>query len=69
MHTVFDILKSFPDGSTSAIIHLQLIEDRCTLFKLAKVSKGEVKKKLLYLSLNYEARAWMRSNNEETDMD
>jgi hypothetical protein len=22
MHTIFDILNSFPDGSTSAIIHL-----------------------------------------------
>jgi hypothetical protein len=55
MHTVFDILKSFLDGSTSAINHLQLIEDRCTLFELAEVSEGEAKKKLLYLSLNDEA--------------
>jgi hypothetical protein len=41
MHTVFDILKSFLYGRTSAIIQLQLIEDKCTLFKLAEVSEGE----------------------------
>jgi hypothetical protein len=55
IHTVFDILKSFPDGSTSAMDHLQLIEDKCTLFKLAEVFEGEAKKKLLYLSLDDEA--------------
>jgi hypothetical protein len=69
IHTVFNILKSFPDGSTSALDHLQLVEDRCTLFKLAKVSKEEAKKKLLYLSLDDEVRAWMLSINEETDLD
>jgi hypothetical protein len=56
VHTVFDI-------------HLQLIKDRCTLFKLAEVSKNEVKRKLLYLSLDNEARAWMHSVNEETILD
>jgi hypothetical protein len=69
IHIVFDILKSFPDkGSRSTLDHLQLIEDRCMLFKLAEVSEGEAKKKLLYLSLDDEARAWMRSINEETDL-
>jgi hypothetical protein len=34
--------------------------------KLAEVSENEAKKKLLYLSLDNEARAWMRSINEET---
>jgi hypothetical protein len=38
---VFDILKSFPDkGSRSTLDQLQLIKDRCMLFKLAKVSEG-----------------------------
>jgi hypothetical protein len=55
MHTVLDILKSFPDGIMFAITHLQLIEGRCTLFKLAEVSEGEAKKMLLYLSLKDEA--------------
>jgi hypothetical protein len=63
---VFDILKSFSDkGSRSTLDHLQLIEDRCTLFKLAKVSEDEVKRKLLYLSLDGDARVWMCSINEE----
>jgi hypothetical protein len=56
INTVFDHLKSFSDkGSRSALDHLQLIEDRCTLFKLAEVSKEEVKRKLLYLSIDDEA--------------
>jgi hypothetical protein len=45
--------------------HLQLIEDRCTLFKLAEISEDEVKRKLLYLSLDGDAQVWMRSINEE----
>jgi hypothetical protein len=49
--------------------HLQLIKDRCTLFKLAEVSEDEAKRKLLYVSLDDEARAWMRSINEETILD
>jgi hypothetical protein len=70
IHIVFDLLKSFLDeGSRSALDNLQLIKDSCTLFKLAKVSQNEVKKKLLYLSLDNEARAWMRSINEETILD
>jgi hypothetical protein len=69
IHIVFDILKSFPDGSTSTTDHLQLMEDRCTLFKLAEVSEGEAKKKLLYLSLDDEPRAWIHPINEETDLD
>jgi hypothetical protein len=56
INTIFDLLKSFSDkGSRSALDHLQLIEDRCTLFKLAEVSKDEAKGKLLYLSLDDEA--------------
>jgi hypothetical protein len=70
IHIVFGILKSFPDkGDMSALDHLELIEDRCTLFKLAEVSNNEAKKKLLYLSLDDEARAWMRSIIEETILD
>jgi hypothetical protein len=64
--TVLDLLKSFSyKGSSSSLDHLQLIEDRCTLFKLAEVSEDEVKRKLLYLSLDGDARVWMRSINEE----
>jgi hypothetical protein len=55
IHIVFDLLKRFPDkGSRFALDHLQLIKDRCTLFKLAEVSKNEATK-LLYLSLDNEA--------------
>jgi hypothetical protein len=70
INTVFDLLKSFSDkGSMSALDHLQLIEDRCTLFKLDEVSEDEAKGKLLYLSPDDEARAWMRSINEENILD
>jgi hypothetical protein len=63
-------LKIFLDkGSRFALDHLQLIEDKCTLFKLAEVSEGEAKGKLLYLYLDDEARAWMRSINEEIFLD
>jgi hypothetical protein len=57
------------DGSRSALDHLQLIEDRCMLFKLAKISKDEVKRKLLYLSLDADAQVWFRSINEEYHLD
>jgi hypothetical protein len=64
--TVLDLLKSFSyKESSSSLDHLQLIEDRCTLFKLAEVSEDEVNRKLLYLSLDGDARVWMRSINEE----
>jgi hypothetical protein len=70
IYTVFDLLRSYPDiGSRSSLDHLQLIKDRCTLFQIAEVSENEAKKKLLYLSLDNEARAWMRSINEETILD
>jgi hypothetical protein len=66
INTVFYLLKSFSEkGRRSALDHLELIEDRCTLFNLAEVSKDEAKGKLLYLSLDDETRAWMRSINEE----
>ena len=62
MSAVFDVLRSFSgDGSMSALDHLQLIEDRCTLFKLAGIPEEEVKRKLLYLSLKDGARDWFRS--------
>jgi hypothetical protein len=35
-----------------------MIEDRCTLFKLADSSKKEVKMKLLYLSLDGDGHIW-----------
>jgi hypothetical protein len=55
IHTVFNLLKRFLEkGSRFAMNHLQLIEDMCTLFKLAEVSKNEAMK-LLYLSLDNEA--------------
>jgi hypothetical protein len=67
INTVFDLLKSFSHkGSRFALDHLQLIEDRCTLFKPANVSEDEAKRKFLYVSLDDEARSWMRSINEET---
>jgi hypothetical protein len=66
INIVFDLLKSFSDkGSRSALDHLQLIKDKCTLFKLAEVSEDEARRKLLYVSLVDEVRAWMRSINEE----
>jgi hypothetical protein len=40
MSVVLDILRSFiGDGSRSALYHLHLIEDRCTLFKPADISE------------------------------
>jgi hypothetical protein len=39
------------------------------LFKLAEISKDEVKRKLLYLSLDGDARVWFRSINEEYCLD
>jgi hypothetical protein len=40
IHTIFDILKSFPHkGSRSDLDHLQLIEEMCTLFELSEVSE------------------------------
>jgi hypothetical protein len=57
MSAIMDILRSFSrDGSRSALDHLHLIEDRCTLFKLADILEEEVKRKLLYLSLDGDAR-------------
>jgi hypothetical protein len=57
MSAVLDFLRSFlGDGSRSALDHLHLIEDRCTLFKLTDISKEEVKRKLLYSSLDGDAR-------------
>jgi hypothetical protein len=70
INTIFDLLKSFSDkGSMYALDHLQLIKDRCTLFKLAEVSEDEAKRKLLYVSLDDDARAWMCSINEENILD
>ena len=63
-------MRSFAgDGSKSALDHLQLIEDRCSLFKLAGISEEEVKRKLLYLSLTGEARIWFKSLKEEYRLD
>jgi hypothetical protein len=48
MSVVLDTLRSSSgDWSRSALDHLHLIEDRCMLFKLAKISEDEVKRKLL----------------------
>jgi hypothetical protein len=70
MSDIFNLLKSFSGaGTRSTLDHLQLIEDRCTLFKLAKISKDEMKRKLLYLSLDGDARVWLRSINEEYHLD
>jgi hypothetical protein len=56
INAVFNLLKSFSNKeSWYALDHLQLIEDRCTLFKLAEVSEYEMKRKLLYLSLDGDA--------------
>jgi hypothetical protein len=49
--------------------HLYLIKDGCTQFKLAKEFEDEVKRKLLHLSLDDEARVWMRSINKENILD
>jgi hypothetical protein len=47
MSVILDILRRFSgDGSRSALDHQHLIEYRCTLFKLADISKEEVKRKL-----------------------
>jgi hypothetical protein len=63
-------LRSFSgDGSRSALDHMRLIEDRCTLFKLVKIYEDRVKRKLLYLTLNGDARVWFRSINEEYHLD
>jgi hypothetical protein len=59
MSVFLDILRSFShDGSRSTLNHLHLIEDRCMLFKLAKISGDKVKRKLLYLSLDGDAHFW-----------
>ena len=49
------------DGSKTALDHLQMIEERCSLFKLSGISEEEVKRKLFYLSLSGDARIWFRS--------
>jgi hypothetical protein len=70
MSAIMDILRSFSrDGSRSALDHLHLIEDRCTSFKLADIIEEEVKRKLLYLSLDGDAHIWFRSMNEEYHLD
>jgi hypothetical protein len=70
MSVVLDILRSFTgDGSRSALDHLQMIEYRYTLFKLADIPKEEVKRKFLYLSLDGEAHIWFQSMNEEYHLD
>jgi hypothetical protein len=57
MSDALDIMRSYSgDGSTSALYHLHLIEDRCMLFNLANISKEKVKWKVLYLSLDGDAR-------------
>jgi hypothetical protein len=56
MSVVFDLLRSFlGEGSTFGLDHLQIIDDRCTLFKLAEIFEDEVNRKLLYLSLDGDA--------------
>jgi hypothetical protein len=48
MSVVLDTLRSSSgDWSRSALDPLHLIEDRCTLFKLAKISEDEIRRKLL----------------------
>ena len=49
------------DGSKTALDHLQMIEERCSLFKLSGISQEEVKRKLFYLSLSGDARIWFKS--------
>jgi hypothetical protein len=70
MSAVFDLLRSSSgEGSRSALDHLQLIDGRFTLFKLAEISEDKVKRKLLYLSLDGDARVLLCSINEEYRLD
>ena len=41
--------------------HLQMIEERCSLFKLSGIDHEEVKRRLFYLSLIGDARVWILS--------
>jgi hypothetical protein len=58
-----DVMKDtfLGDGSKTALDHLYMIEERCSLFKLSGIPQEEVKRKLLYLSLSGDARQWFRS--------
>jgi hypothetical protein len=57
------------DGSQIAMGHLHVIEDLCSLFKLAGIPHDEVKRKLLYLSLSGNARIWFRSLDDKYRLD
>jgi hypothetical protein len=50
--------------SQTAMGHLHVIEDLCSLFKLAGIHHDDVKKKLQYLFISGDSRIWFRSLNE-----
>jgi hypothetical protein len=46
------------DGSKTPANHLQMIYERCSLFKLFGISQEEAMKKLFFMSLIGDARKW-----------
>jgi hypothetical protein len=53
------------DGSKSTKEHVEMIDDICSLFRLPGISKDEVRRKLLYLSLFGNAREWYKTLDKE----
>jgi hypothetical protein len=49
----------FPcNGSKNPVKHLELMDERCSLFELASISQEEVKNELFFMSGIGDARKW-----------
>jgi hypothetical protein len=59
------------DGSTTLAKHLEVIDERCSLFKLSGISQEEVKKKLSFMSLTGDSCKWydsfLNTNRDNSD--
>jgi hypothetical protein len=53
------------DGSKSAKDHVEMINYICSLFRIPGISEDEVSRKLLYLSLSWNAHEWYRTLDKE----
>ena len=49
------------DGSKTPSDHLQMIEERCSLFRIAGIKHEEVERRLFYFSLIGDVRNWYHS--------
>jgi hypothetical protein len=45
--------------------HVEMINDICSLFRIPSISEDEVRRKLLYLSLSWNAREWYKTLDKE----